>query len=76
MSFDEAVKLMERLAPINTDKDLLAGMQWLSDEWDAYANGDQDDDFDCDSDWYDHWIYEVNAYNVVFKEMSKLFAEK
>ena len=29
-----------------------------------------------DDDFFDVWVYEVNAYNVVFEGMSKLFAEK
>ena len=56
--------------------DALAGMEFLADEWDAYARGDQDDCYDGDSDWFENWIYEANAYNVVFEGMSKLFAPK
>ena len=28
-----------------------------------------------DEDFFDHWAYECNAYNVVFEGMSKLFVK-
>jgi len=31
--------------------------------------------YEDDSDFYEHWIYEVNAFNIVFEGMGKLFGE-
>ena len=68
MTFAEATKLMERL----TDGGLLEGMEYMDRVWDEYiASDDQDDD-----KFYETWQYEVNAFNVVFENMSKLFAPK
>ena len=43
----------------------------MNEAWDNHVNEGLDDD----SDFYEHWIYEVNAYNIVFEGMSKLFKE-
>ena len=54
---------------------LLEGMEEMNDVWDRYARGLDGDLYESDSDFYEHWIYEVNAYNIVFEGMSKLFKE-
>jgi len=41
--------------------------------WNTHCTLDTEMD---DDDFFDVWVYEVNAYNVVFEGMSKLFAEK
>ena len=49
--------------------DLLAGMESMNSLWAEHcASPDAEDD-----DFFDNWSYEVNAYNVVFNGMSKLF---
>ena len=50
--------------------DALEGMNAMDRVWEEHcASGEEDDNF------YDNYIYEVNAYNAVFKNMSKLFEE-
>lgn len=80
MTFDEATQLIERL----TDGGLLEGMEFMNKQWDkylaeerAFLKGETDEKtYGDDDDFYDHWQYEVNAFNVVFENMSKLFAPK
>ena len=71
VDFDQAVVWLKRLK----NDDLLDGMTWLSDEWNAYARGDQDN-YSDDEEWYENWQYEANAYNTVFEKMKPLFLEK
>jgi hypothetical protein len=71
VDFDQAVVWLKRLK----NDSLLDGMEWLSDEWEAYANGDQPEYLD-DEEWYENWQCEVNAYNVVAESMMHLFKEK
>ena len=54
--------------------DLLAGMQKMDAVWSDYVNlpGEQQED----EDFFSKWRYEVNAYNVVYEGMAKLFAPK
>ena len=56
--------------------DLLAGMEAILERWEEYARGKMDMIYRSDDDFYEHWIYEVNAYNRVFADMSALFAPK
>lgn len=50
--------------------DALEGMQAMDRVWEEHcASGNEDDAF------FDNYEYEVNAYNVVFENMGKLFAE-
>ena len=80
MTFAEATQMIERL----TDGGLLEGMEYMNKQWDKYLaeerafhNGEVDEKtYGDDDDFYDHWQYEVNAFNVVFENMSKLFATK
>lgn len=49
--------------------DTLEGMNAMNRVWEEHcASGDEDDTF------FDNYEYEVNAYNTVFKDMSKLLA--
>jgi hypothetical protein len=52
--------------------DLLEGMQAMDRVWEEHASGSPR--FEDDSDFYEHYEAEVNAYNKVFSEMQPLFA--
>lgn len=48
--------------------DLLEGMMAMDRRWEEHcASGEDDDEF------FEHYIYEVNAYNKVFETMKPLF---
>ena len=65
--FDFAVQIIKGRA----NGDLLEGMKSMNKLWEEYIAlpGDEQDD----DEFYSNWCYEVNAYNVVFENMSKLF---
>tara|TARA_B100000212_G_scaffold338149_1_gene314215 strand:- start:1077 stop:1319 length:243 start_codon:yes stop_codon:yes gene_type:complete len=67
MTWDDAVRTIKGRGNGN----LLDGMEAMNEAWNDHVNEMLDDD----SDFYDHWMYEVNAYNIVFEGMSKLFKE-
>lgn len=69
LEFKEAVKI---LAPRGAD--LLEAMKRIDRIWAEHVRGDND--YDDDDEFYDDWQYELNAYNVVYEGMSKLFAPK
>ena len=49
--------------------DLLEGMMSMDRKWIEHCHTpDADDD-----DFFDNWVYEVNAYNKVFETMQPLF---
>ena len=63
MNFEEAKNT------IAIKGDLLAGLKHVDEMWERHCN-----DVDAsDSDFYENWIYEVNAYNVVVETMKPLF---
>lgn len=55
--------------------DLLEGMQAMNRVWEEHcaSYGSDNARFEDDSDFYEYYEAEVNAYNVVFEGMSKLF---
>ena len=52
--------------------DALEGMNAMNRVWEEHASGS--DRFEEDDDFYEWYEAEVNAYNVVFSNMNKLFA--
>lgn len=70
-SFENAVKVMTSYGR----GDLLEGMQAMNRAWDEYlaSEGKEFARFECDDDFYENYEAEVNAYNVVFENMSELF---
>ena len=52
--------------------DLLEGMKAMDRVWEEHASGSPR--FEDDSDFYEYYEAEVNAYNKVFSEMQPLFA--
>ena len=52
--------------------DALEGMNAMNRVWDEHTSGS--DRFEDDEDFYEWYEAEVNAYNVVFQNMGKLFA--
>ena len=73
VTFEEAVKTMTAYGR----GDLLAGMEAMNRVWDEHcaSYGSDNARFETDSDFYETYEYEVNAYNVVFEGMGKLFGE-
>lgn len=70
-TFEDAKKVMTTYGR----GDLLEGMMALDRVWDEHcASYDSDNArFDSDSDFYDCYEAEVNAYNKVFEMMKPLF---
>ena len=58
--------------------DLLEGMQAMNNVWEEHcaSYGSDNARVEDDSDFYEYYEAEVNAYNVVFEGMSKLFAPR
>lgn len=52
--------------------DLLEGMQAMDRVWEEHCSGSPR--FEDDSDFYEYYEAEVNAYNKIFSEMQPLFA--
>lgn len=67
MTFEEA----KRVITINGD--LLKGMEHINEHWDRYVAGNSNDMYEDDDDFFYHWQYETNAYNVVYNKMKPLF---
>ena len=67
MSWDDAVALMTGCGC----GDLLKGLENMNTIW-----GDVVDDYMTEDDFYDQYIYEVNAFNIVYEGMAKLFEVK
>lgn len=67
MTWDDAVRTIKGRG----NGDLLAGMEEMNKIWDEHCATYVEDD----SDFYENWIYEVNAFNIVFEGMGKLFEE-
>ena len=54
------------------DGDMLEGMEFMNRKWEEHCSNHENED----DNFFDNWSYEVNAYNVVFENMSKLFIGK
>lgn len=52
--------------------DMLEGMQAMDRVWEEHCSGS--DRFESDSDFYEYYEAEVNAYNTIFSTMQPLFA--
>ena len=72
-TFDEAWKTMTQ----HGRGDTLEGMYAMTRAWEEYCASEGSDNarFTDDEDFFEHYIYEVNAYNVGYEGMSKLFGE-
>ena len=69
MTWDEAVRIIRGRG----DGTLIGGMEEMNDYWNRHAEGNSP--FETDTEFYENWIYEVNAYNIVFEGMGQLFGE-
>ena len=67
MSWDEAVTIIKGRGAGN----ILQGMEEMNDLWMRHVKGNSP--YEHDEDFFDNWVYEVNAYNVVFAGFNKLF---
>ena len=65
MSWEEAVATIQGRGNGN----LLNGMEEMNRIWNDHC----EEGLDTDDDFFDNWVYEVNAYNVVFAGFNKLF---
>ena len=65
MTWDEAVATIQGRGNGN----LLNGMEEMNRIWNDHC----EEGLDTDDDFFDNWVYEVNAYNVVFAGFNKLF---
>ena len=73
-SYEDAIKLITARGR----GDALEGMLSMNRMYDEYVASTHSDNplFDSDDEFYYTWSYELNAYNVVYKNMSRLFAQK
>ena len=46
-------------------------MENVQSKWELHCSGHHF--FADDDEFFDHWKYEVNAYNVMYKEVGRLF---
>ena len=69
MTWDDAVRTIKGRG----DGTLIGGMEEMNDYWNRHAAGNSP--YETDSEFYENWIYEVNAYNIVFEGMGQLFGE-
>ena len=65
MTWDEAVATIQGRGNGN----LLNGMEEMNRIWNDHC----EEGLDTDDNFFDNWVYEVNAYNVVFAGFNKLF---
>jgi hypothetical protein len=77
MSFERACEVVQNCNTLS----LLDGLKRIDDVWAMFikqerdfANGLIDQKlYSDDVDFFDHWCYEVSAYNIVKENISKLF---
>ena len=65
MTFEEAKGVL------TIDNSLIDGMEHVDAMWEKHCSDDTI--YEDDDDFYEHWVYEVNAYNKVFETMKPLF---
>ena len=65
MTFEEAKGVL------TTNNSLIEGMEHVDAMWEKHCSDDTI--YEDDDDFYDTWVYEVNAYNKVFETMKPLF---
>jgi len=66
----------ETIKRLTVSGTLIDGLEYMNKRWEEHC---KDDDVfgGCDDDeFFDTWIYEVNAFNVIFKKFAPLFAPK
>jgi hypothetical protein len=70
MTVDEAAEIMTR----HGRGDMLVGMEAMDRAWKEHvASFEADTDLDeADTEFYEAYVYEVSAYNVVFEGMYEL----
>jgi len=74
LSYEEAIKLITARGR----GDALEGMLSMSRFYDEYVASTHTDAplFESDDEFYYIYSYELNAYNIVYENMSRLFAPK
>ena len=65
MTFEEAKGVL------TINNSLIDGMEHVDAMWEKHCADDTI--YEDDDDFYEHWVYEVNAYNKVFETMKPLF---
>ena len=65
MTFEEAKGVL------TINDSLIEGMEHVDAMWEKHCSDDTI--YEDDDDFYEHWVYEVNAYNKVFETMKPLF---
>jgi len=72
MTFESACNVLTRLTHKET---LLDGLLYMDEQWEHYQDTYDTPacDFQYDCDFYEHWEYEINAFNIVYDKMAPLF---
>ena len=72
MDFESACNVINRLTAKET---LLEGLEYMDKQWKHYQEtyGTCACQFEYDTDFYEYWEYEINAFNVVYNKMAPLF---
>ena len=65
MTFEEAKGVL------TINDSLIDGMEHVDAMWEKHCSDDTI--YEDDDDFYEHWVYELNAYNKVFETMKPLF---
>ena len=65
MTFEEAKGVL------TINNSLIDGMEHVDAMWEKHCSDDTI--YEDDDDFYEHCVYEVNAYNKVFETMKPLF---
>ena len=56
---------------LTINNSLIDGMEHVDAMWEKHCSDETI--YEDDDDFYDTWVYEVNAYNKVFETMKPLF---